>query len=94
MDIIQMQVQQQLLDTFDSITSDGGEVGYIDSKSSDMFINARVILAVAKIIKHQGDTSINEDIKFMMYAAALAVAEAGKMTHSHISQLDVDTMFD
>ena len=88
-----MQVQQQLLDTFDSITSDGGEVGYIDSKTSDMFINARVILAVANIIKHQAESSDNDDVKFMMYAAALAVAETGKMTHSHISQLDVDTMF-
>ena len=91
-DKIHMEVYQALLDSFDFIEESGDEVGYADINDA-LFINARVVLDVAHLIKHQAELSDNEDIKFVLYLASLAVAESVKMTHQHITGLNVDTMF-
>lgn len=87
-----MEMQQVTLDSFEEIEAGGSSVGYIDIEG-DLFINASVIMDIAKSIQHQGNTSEGEDVRYVLYLAALAVAEGIKMTHQHIVGVDIDTMF-
>lgn len=90
---VQMEMQQVTLDSFEEIEADGSSVGYIDTVEGGLFINASVIMDIAKSIQHQGNTSESEDVRYVLYLAALAVAEGIKMTHQHIVGVDIDTMF-
>lgn len=89
---VQMEMQQVTLDSFEDVEATGGDVGYIDS-DGNLFINASVIMDIAQSIQHQGNTSESEDVRYVLYLAALAVAEGIKMTHQHIVGVDIDTMF-